>query len=101
MIVDDHAAVAVQDFAARSKHRDGLDAVLHGAFLVERGITDLQIPEAGDQEQKDRDHKVLEESDFAGRELAVVAQKLIGRNLLMFAVVPQFHKQAPGFKWLL
>jgi hypothetical protein len=33
----------------------------------------LQIPETGNQEQKDADHQVLKEGDFSRRKFRVVA----------------------------
>ncbi len=73
--VDDDAAVAIEDFAARRKHRDGLDAVLLGLFEVAGRIADLQFPEAGNKKDEDANREVLKESDFAGSELDVFAQK--------------------------
>ncbi len=67
VVVDDHAAVPIQDFAARRQHRNGLDAVFHGAFLIEVGIANLQVPKPGDQEHEYSDHDVLENGDFAAK----------------------------------
>src|SRR5580658_7784446 len=76
MVVDDHAAVAVQDFAARRGNGQGLDAVALGLLVVYLGILDLQAPEAGDQKQEDEDAGVLEHGDFSGGEFDVFAARL-------------------------
>src|SRR5579883_116631 len=94
MVIHYDAAIAVQNLAARRQHRDGFDAVLHGAFLVERRIAHLQVPKSGDQEQENADHEVLEERDLAGRKLTVVVQKVVRSDLLMVAVFPQFHRRS-------
>jgi hypothetical protein len=96
MVVDDHPSVAVQDFAARSQHRNRLDAVLQSAFLVDLRVANLQVPEAGDQEQKDADGQVLKEGDLLRRELRVVAQKLVRGGLLVFASEMKFHDSIPS-----
>ena len=91
MIVDDHAAIAIQNLAARRQHRNRLDAVLERPLLINLGIANLQVPEAGDQEQKDGDGDVLKECDLLRGELRIVAQKLVGGALIVFAVDVKFH----------
>src|SRR5260370_36102123 len=86
MVVHDYAAIAIQDFSAGRKHGDGLDAVLHGAFLIEFRIPDLQVPDPCQQEQEDADHHVLEKRDLTGRELGTVAQYSVLGNVLVYAI---------------
>ena len=71
MVVDDDAAVAVQDFAPRRRDGQGFDAVALGLVVVDLVVLDLQVPEAGDQKQEDKDAGVLEDGDFPGGELDV------------------------------
>ena len=80
MIVDDDAAVAIEDFAARRGDRQCLDAVAFGLLVVHLGILDLQVPEAGDQKQEDGYAGVLKNGDLAGRELDVFAADLLARR---------------------
>ena len=77
VIVDDHAAVAIQNLAARREHRNRLDAVFKRAFLIHLRIADLQVPKAGDQKQEDGDGGVLKKGDLLRRELRIVAQKRV------------------------
>ena len=74
MIVNDHAPVTVENPTARSQHRDRLDAVVQCPFVVNFGILDLKLPEAGDQKQEDDDGSVLEDSDLPRGEVGVIAQ---------------------------
>ncbi len=91
VIVDDHAPVAIQNLAARREHRNGLDAVFERALLINLRIADLQVPKAGDQEQKDGDGGVLKKCDLLRRELRIVAQKRIGGAWIVFAGDVKFH----------
>ena len=79
MIIDDHAAVAVEDAAARREDGHRLDAILLGADAVELRVLHLEPPEARDQEQKDGHGDVLKNGNLASREPRVVVQgRLIG-----------------------
>ncbi len=78
MIVHDHATIAIQNLTARRKHGNGLDAVLLRALLIHLRISNLQIPEAGDEKQKYGDGSVLKKRDLLRGELGVVAQKCVG-----------------------
>src|ERR1019366_1656484 len=84
MVVDDNAPIAVEDLAAGGENRQGFDAVAKGGFAVDFGIANLKIPEAGDQEYKDGDGKILEYGDFAGGELSVVPQRTWSFGELLF-----------------
>ena len=75
MIVDDHAAVAVEDFSARREQRDGLDAIPLGEFAVGLVIADLENPEARNQEQKNHHRQILKDRDAAQRETRVVSKQ--------------------------
>ena len=74
VVIDDDAAIAVEDFAAGRDDGQGFDAVAFGAFVVDFGIFDLQIPETGDEEEEDGDGGVLERGHFRGGEAGVVAR---------------------------
>jgi len=76
MVVDDDAAVAVQDFAAGRRYGQLPDAIALGLFVVDLRVLDLQVPEAGDQKQEDDDAGVLENGDFPGGEFDVFAARL-------------------------
>ncbi len=91
MIVDDHAAVAIENLAARRQHRNRLDAVLQRPLLINLRIADLQVPEAGDQEQKYGDGGVLKKRDLLRGEFRIVAQKRIRGALIVFAGDVKFH----------
>ena len=66
VVVDDHAAVAVENAAARRQNGHALDAVGLRALVVKLRILHLQLPEAGDQKQEDDDGGVLKDGDFPG-----------------------------------
>src|SRR5580658_382115 len=91
MIVDDHPSVAIQNLSARREHGDGFNAVLERALLINFRIANLQIPEAGDQEQEYGDGGVLKKSDLLRRELCIVAQQRVGRTLIVLARDVKFH----------
>ena len=80
LIIDDHAAIAVENFAARREHRNGLDAIALGQFAVAFAVANLQHPEAGDQEQKDRNDEILETGDAPQREASVVVREALRRR---------------------
>ena len=69
-----HAAIAVEDLAARGLDGELLDAIALGRFAVHFGLLDLQLPEAGDEEQEDADGEILERSHFARGEAGIVAE---------------------------
>ena len=50
------------------------------AFLVDLRVANLQIPEAGDQKQKNGDGGVLENRDLLRGELRIVAQQRVARS---------------------
>ena len=76
MVVDDDAAVAIENFAARSGDGQLLDAIAFGLLVIDLGVLDLQVPEAGDQKKEDEYAGVLEYGDFASGELDVFAAGL-------------------------
>src|SRR5438477_1184853 len=78
LIVDDDAAVAIEDFAAGSKQRNGLDAIALGQRAVGFVFANLKHPETGDQKQEHRHGGVLEDRDAAERELRIVAKQAAG-----------------------
>jgi hypothetical protein len=81
MVVDDHAAVAVQDSCRAARGWVRLDAIALGLLVVDLRVLDLQVPEAGDEEQEDEDAGVLEDGDFAGGEFDVFAAGLFAGQL--------------------
>ena len=95
MVVHDHPPVAVQDFTARGQDRNGFDAVLQRALLVDFRVANLQVPKAGDQEQKDGHGHVLKERDLGRGDFGIVAQQLVGA-LPVFAPEMKFHSCIPS-----
>ena len=82
MIIDDHAAIPVEDLAARGDDRDGFDAIELGALTVKIRIANLDAPEAGDQKQKDAHRQILKESDLFTGQLGIVTYDwLVGNSL--------------------
>jgi len=79
VIVDDHAAVAVQDLASRRRDRQRFDPVAFGLLVIELRILNLQRPKAGNQKEKNGDRSVLKNGDFAGRELDIFFAGLLRR----------------------
>ena len=59
IVVDDDAAFAVEDFAARREDGDLLDAILLGQGVVVVAARDLQPPQAEGQHQKNPQQDVL------------------------------------------
>ena len=83
MIIDDHAAVPVENLPARSDDRDRFDTVGFSPFAVDIGIADLEIPEARDQKQENADGSVLEKGDLFTCEFGVVAEDRLVWNALL------------------
>ena len=83
VVVDDHAAVAVENSAARGEDRDRFDAVGLRTLVVELRILNLELPEAGNQKKKDKDGGVLKDRNFGRREMRIVAQRRFFGNLLL------------------
>ena len=81
VIVDNNAAIAIENASAGSQQGAGFDAILLGSFLVVFGVLHLQSPETGNQEQKDHHRGVLEDSDFAGRKMRIVVQLRLRENI--------------------
>ncbi len=77
MVVDDHAAVAIENLAARRDDGQRFDAVALGQLVVDLRVANLEVPEAGDQEEKDGNRYVLEYGDAPSGELGVVAQSAL------------------------
>ena len=50
-----------------------------GAFVVDFGVVDLQLPETGDEEEKDRNGGILESGHFGGGKAGVVAKLDLAR----------------------
>ncbi len=86
VVVDNHPAVAVQDFAARRRDGQGFDAVPVGLLVIHLRILDLKGPKPGNQEQEDGYGGVLEDGDLAGGELDILAAK------------PAERESAPGLE---
>ena len=78
-VIDDHAAVAVENFAARSRQRNGPDAVALRQLTVDFMVPDLQHPEAADQEQEYAHRDVLKDGDASEGETGFVAKQPAGR----------------------
>ena len=74
MIVDDDAAIAVENAAARRQQGTGANAILLRFFGVVVGVLNLQPPEAGDEEYEHHHRGILEDGDPAAGELGVVMQ---------------------------
>ena len=74
MVVDNQPSVAIEDAAARRRHRLRLYAVGERALVIKLRILNLQPPEARDQKHE-RDHRgVLKNGDLARHLPVVVAQ---------------------------
>ena len=59
--------------------RDRFDPVALGPFVVDFGAIDLQLPETGHEEEKDRDRGVLECGHLGGGKAGVVAELDLAR----------------------
>ena len=79
VVVDDHAAVAVEDPASRRGHWKRLDLIALRHLVVDLFVPHLQIPVAGEQEDEDADGEVLNEDNFGNGEFGVVPHQ--GRDL--------------------
>ena len=71
VIVDDHAAIAVEDSSARGGDGQQFNAIALGLLVIDLRVLHLQGPEAGDEEQEDDDGRVLKKGHFPGGELDV------------------------------
>ena len=80
-VIDDYTAVAVENAPAGGDERGRFDAVGLGAFVVELRILHLQPPKPGYEHQKDGDRAVLEDGDFSGSEIRIVAKRGFIREL--------------------
>ena len=76
MVVDDDASVAVENSAAWGWYGKLLDSIALSGFAVNFRLLDLQLPEPGDQEEKDPDRKVLKSRHFTGGETGIVTGKV-------------------------
>ncbi len=72
VVVDQHAAFAVEHGAAWRDHRDGAHAVLFGQLLVAIGLDDLQLPEAEQQQAHQDDNEVGGDGQSRLRQAAIV-----------------------------
>jgi hypothetical protein len=97
-VVDDDATVAVQDAAAGSDQRRGFYAVSLRAFVIDLRILNLQTPETGNEHKENTDGAVLKNGDFARREIGVVAQGRLVRELRLWFEVRigrrKYHNEA-------
>ena len=64
LVIDDDPAIAIENLAARRENRRALDAVALRRFTVHVRILNLQLPEAGNQENKDGNGQVLKDRDL-------------------------------------
>src|SRR5579863_2363524 len=92
MVVDNHAAVSIENLPARGHDRQGFDPVSLRAFVVDFRALDLQFPESGYQKQKNGDGKVLKRSHFGGGETGVVPQLDFAGARLLFGMVFERRK---------
>jgi hypothetical protein len=87
VVVHDYAAIAVEDAAAGGQDGDGFDAVGLRLMIVKFRILYLELPETGDQEQKDDHRSVLKNGYFSRREVCIVTQRgFIGEFLFEIGV---------------
>ncbi len=89
MIVDDDAAIPVEDLAARSKEGDCLDTIPLGELAIHFVILNLQPPEPGEQHHTNADRDVLKNRDSSECEASVIAQQM--RRLLGLCSL-RFHQ---------
>jgi hypothetical protein len=85
MVVDDDAAVAIENFSTWGEEGNGFDAIAVGEFAVELAVADLQHPEASDEEQENDYAQILKNGDAAQRETGVVLEQTAGRHVLGLA----------------
>ena len=88
IVIDEQAAIAVQQLAARS--HDGLlaDAVFLGQLLEVRSAEDLQPPQAGAEGQHDQQNAVLHRRRFEGGELFAAIEVLRKHDAAAFSILP-------------
>src|SRR6185437_12914309 len=76
IVVDDDAAFAVEDAAARREHRHLADAVLFGEHAIVGGAEHLQTPEAGAEHQHHQRNHVLHAVELDRRQLLAAAERV-------------------------
>ena len=81
VIVDQHAAFAVEHGAAWRNHRDGAHAILFGQLLVSIGLDDLQLPETEQQQAHQDDDQVGGDGQSRLRQAAIVLKPRRQRRL--------------------
>jgi len=81
VVVDDDAAVAIEDAPARRRHRLRFYAVGESALVIKLGILNLKPPEAGDEKHERNDGGVLKNGDLARYLTVVVAQGWLADDL--------------------
>src|SRR5262245_49915981 len=84
MVVDDHAAVAVENSAARRQDRHGLNPVGFRTFAVELRILHLKLPKSGYQKQEKPHGDVLEDRYLPRGKMRVVPKCWLFNDLLLF-----------------
>src|SRR5258707_5014151 len=82
MVVDDDRAIAVQDFAARRDNRQIFNTIFFRQLVIKLRVTHLQVPEASNQKQENRDCSVLKYRNAAGGKLRIVARGRLLRSLV-------------------
>ena len=74
IVVDDEAALAIENLAARSEDGDFADAVGFREGMVVLAADDLETPQAEDQHSHDGRNEVLDSGEAEGREFFVAVQ---------------------------
>jgi hypothetical protein len=72
MIVDDNAAVAIENPAPWRHDGQGLDTVTLGSLVINFRAFDLQFPETRDEKQKNRHCNILKSCKFRRRKTGIV-----------------------------
>ena len=84
LVIHDDAAIAVENLAARRAHRYHFHAIAFGTFAIDVRALNLQLPEAGNQEEENGDGGVLEARHLGGGEAGFIARQQVPGHLLRF-----------------
>ena len=87
LVVDHHAAIAVEKLAARRQDRRRLDAVPRRRFHVDvRILYSLKLPISGREKNEYGHYEVLKAGNFPGYGFRAIPQQVIGRYLVVFGL---------------
>jgi hypothetical protein len=86
MVVDDNASIAIEYLPPRRNDRERFNAIPLGLLTVYFRTLDLELPEAGDEEQENRYGDVLKSRQLGGRKTGIVAQAQFARRFNVLTI---------------